>query len=144
MSDTKIDDVCPICIGPILLGELVLSCKHAFHATCVEKLVSYNNIVGKDTACPLCRAEVKNVEASNLTWRCDKCHMADVNTGSLVCVGFHCMKKNISEWDANSICYTCARITSPDVEPDYLCAACSEIVDLTSDTCSAFIDLSND
>ncbi|KAK8955862.1 E3 ubiquitin-protein ligase [Platanthera guangdongensis] len=53
VDDTiAVDDDCSICIGQFEQGEEILilpSCKHIFHATCVNEWLQSHN------TCPLCR-----------------------------------------------------------------------------------------
>jgi hypothetical protein len=54
-SASVIDDCCPICMDAFALrDQVLLSCSHAFHASCIE---SFERYVGTDRrACPVCRA----------------------------------------------------------------------------------------
>lgn len=48
-----VDETCPICRDPVLLGTRLRACNHVFHASCIDEWFTLN------PRCPVCRHDVR-------------------------------------------------------------------------------------
>jgi hypothetical protein len=70
-------DECPICMAALCKTKkrrtcALLSCGHAFHATCITAFEAYHNAGNKGWNCPVCRALYSRCSIEHLdgvTWR---------------------------------------------------------------------------